>query len=83
MVANHPPSPRQVVVLSCDGNRRVGEMIEERWFRWRCTQKRCRHKDDPTGKGYRVFHIADSLTGRLVRTEYEVHDGRVIRPEGE
>lgn len=78
-----PPSPRNIVVISCDGHKRVGEVIDDRWYRWRCTQKRCRHPDDPTGKKYRVFHIADLLNGRLFDTEFEDFDGRVIRPKGE
>lgn len=83
MVEQSPPSPRQVVVVGCPGSRQVFENINQRYTRWRCTQKRCRHPEDPTGKKYRVYHLADSLTGRLVNTEYEVHEGRVIRPEGE
>lgn len=79
----HPPSPRHEVTIGCAGHNRVGTVINGRFYRWRCTQKKCRHPEDPTGKEYRVFHIADLLTGRLVSTEYEVHEGRVIRLEGE
>lgn len=83
MVSEQAPSPRHEVVIGCPGHNRVGHVINERYYRWRCTQKRCRHPDDPTGKSYRVFHIACLLTGRLVGTEYEVSEGRVIRLEGE
>ncbi len=82
-MVNDAPSPRREVVVGCPGHQRAMTIINDRFLKWRCTQKRCRHPDDPTGKNYRVFHIADSLTGCLVRTEYEVHEGRVIRPEGE
>ena len=59
------PSARQVVVIGCAGHRHLLNIIDRRFVRWRCTQKRCRQP------GMKTFHIADSLTGRLVRTEYE------------
>lgn len=70
MVGEHefdqmPPSARQEIVIGCAGHRHVITMINRRFVRWRCTQKRCRKP------GHKTFHIADSLTGRLVRTEYE------------
>lgn len=65
------PVPREEIAVGCPGSRRVGTIINGRYWRWRCRQKRCRHPDDPTGKSVRVYHIADLATGRLVATEYE------------
>jgi hypothetical protein len=69
MVSEHfdqmPPTARQEVVVGCPGHRHTHTVINRRYLRWRCTQKKCRRE------GHKTFHIADSLTGRLVRTEYE------------
>jgi hypothetical protein len=64
-----PPSARQEIVIGCPGHRHTHTVINRRFVRWRCTQKRCRRP------GLKTFHIADSLTGRLVRTEYEQSPG--------
>ena len=75
-VSDSAPSPRIEVVIGCPGHQHTMTAINKRYVRWRCNQKRCRRE------GFKTFHIADSLTGRLVSTEYEQHQGRVIRPEG-
>lgn len=71
------PAPRTEVVLGCEGHRGTITVINRRFLRWRCRQKRCRGHE-----GEETYHIADGLTGRLVRTEYVVA-GRVIRSEEE
>lgn len=80
MVAD--PLPREEVIVGCEGSRRALTTINRRFIRWRCTQKRCKHPEASEERRIKTFHIADSVTGRLVTTEYE-EDGRVIRPEEE
>lgn len=75
------PSRREEVSIGCDGHRHTITIINRRYTRWRCTQKRCRARLR-TGE-QRLYHLADGLTGRLVRTEFETHEGRVIRSEEE
>ena len=48
------------VVLRCDGGY-VGEVINARWLRVPCRQKRCREVGDEM---QRVVHTWDLLTGR-------------------
>lgn len=74
------PTRRDEIVVSCEGSRRVGTIINRRYWRWRCTQKRCRHPESTTERPIRTYHIADFATGRLVATEFEDSAGRVIRP---
>lgn len=77
------PARRDEIVVSCEGSRRVGTIINRRYWRWRCTQKRCRHPDFRKERPIRTYHIADLATGRLVATEFEDDTGRAIRPEEE
>lgn len=70
------PAHRVEVVLSCEGQRQVATIINQRFVRVRCTKSRCKRAD-----GAKVFHIWDSYTGRLVENELVYDDGRVIRPE--
>lgn len=74
------PSPREEIVIGCPGSRAIGTIINRRFWRWRCTQKFCRHPDSTELEPIHTYHIADLLTGRLVRTEFETH-GRAIRPK--
>lgn len=74
------PTRRDEIVVSCEGSRRVGTVVNRRYWRWRCTQKRCRHPADSRENRIKTFHIADFATGRLVATEFEDSAGRVIRP---
>jgi len=72
---NDLPPPRREIHLGCAGNRHALVVVNKRYVRWRCTQKRCKRQ------GFKTFHIADSLTGRLVRTEYEPTNGACDPPE--
>lgn len=58
------PSPRGEVSIGCAGHRNTITVINRRYLRYRCRQTRRRGRD-----GEESYHIADDLTGRLVRSE--------------
>lgn len=68
------PAGREEIILSCPGSKRVASFVNRRFVRVQCRQKRCRRDD-----GAKVYHIFDSITGRLVDNELEYPDGRLVR----
>lgn len=61
---------RTIRMIGCD-HRIQGVLIDNRYFRWRCTHHRCPEAMEAKRRGLHCYHIDDWETGERLESEFE------------